>query len=54
MLIKVVAREKDPLPFILNHGMQISSNGYNSKKIMEKNKIEKEIYSMLYGFLTYS
>ena len=53
MLTKEEEKGKGLLPFILNHGMQISFSSWIWEKILVNNKIEQEIYFMDFGFQTY-
>ena len=48
-LIKVAAKERDPLQSILSLGMLMFLISFNLRKIMAKKKTGQEICSMLYG-----
>ena len=54
MLIREVEKEKDHSPFILSHGTLIFLISFNWKRIMERKKIEQEIFFTLCGFQIYS
>ena len=54
MLIREVEKEKDLLPFILNHGTLIFLISFNWKRIMVRKRIELEIFFTLYGFQIFS